>query len=505
MKRGTRALLVGLAWLAACAPAHPPRPAARAAATARPARIAATGLRYEVTAGPGARELAIEAVIPAAAGSEVGVDEETDRFVSDVAVASDANGAAFAPATRVEGSEDGPMWRLPPCPIEGCRVRYKFALDAAARAIGDIHQASREGDAVVTSPTAWLLAPMSDREGIPISFTVRTPPGIGFISGLFRAGDGSYTADVSDLGRAPYSAFGALRVHRAGAEGAAIEVAILPGDAFDLDDRALVSWIEGAARAVRGYFGRPSIQRVLVIVAPTGGHGVGYARTLGNGGASIFVPLGTRSTAAELEGGWAMVHEMLHVAFPNLPREQAWLEEGMATYVEPILRARQGLTTPEQAFARLQKRMPFGLPLAGDRGLDHTPTWGRKYWGGAMFCLLADVEIRRRTGNARSLDDALRAILAAGGNVANRWDVERTIAIGDAATGVTVLAELHARMGAQPVAVELDALWRRLGVTAAGDAVTFDEAAPLAAIRRAIASGAARGEPLAKGAPSVMP
>ena len=39
--------------------------------------------------------------------------------------------------------------------------------------------------------------------------------------------------------------------------------------------------------------------------------------------------------------------------------------------------------------------MPKGLPQAGDEGLDNTDTWGRKYWGGAMFCLFADVEIRK--------------------------------------------------------------------------------------------------------------
>jgi hypothetical protein len=59
--------------------------------------------------------------------------------------------------------------------------------------------------------------------------------------------------------------------------------------------------------------------------------------------------------------------------------------------------------------------LPHGLPRAGDRGLDFTPTWGRTYWGGAMYCLLADVEIRKRTGNRHGLQDALRGVLAGGG------------------------------------------------------------------------------------------
>ena len=54
--------------------------------------------------------------------------------------------------------------------------------------------------------------------------------------------------------------------------------------------------------------------------------------------------------------------------------------------------------------------MPQGLPAAGDQGLDNTHIWGRTYRGGAMFCLLADIEIRKQTGNAKGLLDALRAI-----------------------------------------------------------------------------------------------
>jgi len=68
-----------------------------------------------------------------------------------------------------------------------------------------------------------------------------------------------------------------------------------------------------------------------------------------------------------------------------------------------------------------------GLPQAGDQGLDNTGTWGRKYWGGAMFCLLADIEIRKRTNNRRGLQDAMRGVLAAGGSHEQDWPIERIL------------------------------------------------------------------------------
>jgi hypothetical protein len=37
--------------------------------------------------------------------------------------------------------------------------------------------------------------------------------------------------------------------------------------------------------------------------------------------------------------------------------------------------------TAEQVWGDMLRDMPQGLPHAGDRGLDHTHTWGRTYGG----------------------------------------------------------------------------------------------------------------------------
>ncbi len=186
---------------------------------------------------------------------------------------------------------------------------------------------------------------------------------------------------------------------------------------------------------------------------------------------------------------------MVHLGIPNLPRAHRWLEEGIATYVEPLARARAGTLTVEEVWAGLVKGLPNGLPQAGDQGLDRTHTWGRTYWGGALFCFLADLEIRERTRNRKSLDDALRGILTAGGDIAVSWPLERLLREGDRATGVPVLKELHARMGTKAEDVDLAALWRRLGVRGAGDSVSFDDKAPLAGIRRSMTAAAAGRQP----------
>ncbi len=141
--------------------------------------------------------------------------------------------------------------------------------------------------------------------------------------------------------------------------------------------------------------------------------------------------------------------------------------------------------------------MPRGLPADGDRGLDFTPTWVRTYWGGALFCLVADVKIRIRTGNRVGLQQALRAILESGGTLEHRWSVREALRAADRATGVDVLTQMYEEWRAAPVQVDLPRLWRELGVETRGRRAVLRDDAPLANIRRAITARAADVRPQA--------
>jgi hypothetical protein len=77
----------------------------------------------------------------------------------------------------------------------------------------------------------------------------------------------------------------------------------------------------------------------------------------------------------------------------------------------------------------------------------------------------------------------------AGGNVTVSWDLDRAFAAGDKATGVPVLTELHAKMGSKPVETDLATLWKSLGISVEKSGIVYDDTAPLAAIRRGIATG----------------
>jgi hypothetical protein len=250
--------------------------------------------------------------------------------------------------------------------------------------------------------------------------------------------------------------------------------------------KLVLDWINTAARAVAGYYEKFPVSELPVRINIFDGRGVHGGQTFGWNGARIRIAVGNASTAVDFADDWMMTHEMIHLAFPSVAEEHHWIEEGLSTYVEPVARARIGQLTATRVWSDWVESMPKGLPESGDRGLDFTPTWGRTYWGGALFCLLADIEIRKRTQNTRGLEDALRAIVRAGGTIESDWPLEDAFRLGDKATGVPVLIELYEKMKAAPAPVDLASLWKQLGVQRRNGGIHFNDGAPLAPIRRAI-------------------
>jgi hypothetical protein len=273
--------------------------------------------------------------------------------------------------------------------------------------------------------------------------------------------------------------------------GAMLQVDFAAGQ-FDLGEEAILQHIQKAANAVATYYGQFPVKNARVLVVPAEGRRGVQGTTWGDmHGWQGFTRLriGQHITGAELADDWTTTHELVHMAFPTLPDDQHWMEEGLATYIEPIARVQSGELKAEKIWRDMVRDMPKGGPEDGDRGLDRTHTWGRTYWGGALFCLVADVEIRRESKNRKGLQDALRAIVEQGGTIDHEWDLPRALAIGDRATGTHVLTSMYASWKDAAVPVDLPKLWGELGIQMDGDGVRF-VAAPLTDVRDAIARDA---------------
>ncbi len=467
--------------------------AARDSHPASPLGGSRTSWRYDVVPVADGAELAIEAWLPPGSLADLVVKTGADPFVRDLEV-EDADGWSDVPRR-------GAAFHVPEC-SRGCHLRYRFALRRAAGALHSIDGAKAWGPVLEASPSVWLLHPTLAPEGTRYRFHVPTPAGgegTTFVTGVFAAEDGppdTYEADAANIGVAPYAAFGPMRVHHVEAvAGTTLDVAVVPSP-LAVDDEAIVGWASHSARTMARFFGCFPIERVMVLVVPDDGTTVRHGETMGDGGASIVVEVGSRATREALDADWVLPHEMTHLAVPSVARRHHWLEEGLAVYLQPIARARAGEIPPEEVWREFAAGMPRGVPATGQaEALDGARDWARVYWGGATFCLMADLEIRLRTRNRVGLADALRGVLASGGSVASVWDFQRVLETADAAVGVPALETIHEEMSRRAWAVDLPALFGALGVVVEGQNVRLVDDAPLAALRRAIT------EPLPEGAP----
>jgi hypothetical protein len=283
------------------------------------------------------------------------------------------------------------------------------------------------------------------------------------------------------------AAYGACPEHMARIEVSGSTLCVSVDAALLQRQQVLRAWIERSAHIVADYYGRFPAPMVVVTLQGMDGAAVGGGRTSGEAGSLLIrLRVGREATAETLESDWVLVHEMVHLALPELGPAHDWLAEGLATYVEGVARAQAGNRRIADVWAEDRHSMSMGLPREGEGGMDQTPTWARTYWGGAVYCLQADVAIREQTTNRVGLQTALRAILDESGGYGFKRDIGDVLRMGDAATGTHVLYGLYQQIRITPQVPDLDLLFTLLGVPEDPNNQPFDDHAPLAAIRIAI-------------------
>jgi predicted metalloprotease with PDZ domain len=439
---------------------------------------------------------AYRVTLPAAGSWLLHVEATLERAPSAQLTTVDADGAVRDVAIVDAGS-----WRSLPwtsgawiaSACQGrCKVRYDVDLDALATLCRGFDCARRVDGAILAPSSVWMLRPASNADAV---ITVTTGGDRGrFATGLRRGEQGEYVLRARELGESSYSAFGDLREHFLSMQGATIEVA-LAGFPLAMGDQATLDWIEGGASCVARFFGRFPVDVTVFVVPVKGADEVVFGRVMSLSGASVVLLFGTETNPASAHGDWVVVHELFHLGTPSFVGEGHWLEEGLATYYEPVLRARAGWMREADLWGHFVKEMPRGLRRPGEpSNLEERDDIDSIYWGGALFALLADMRILQVTADARSLDDVLRAALASQGDATHSARVADFVRLGDHIAGRGVLSELFDRFVVGGQEVDLAALWGSLGVVEeASGAVSLREDAPMSAVRRAISSGIGSG------------
>ena len=269
-------------------------------------------------------------------------------------------------------------------------------------------------------------------------------------------------------------------------------------------DAALRTWMTSALSAVSSFYRELMPSPVTVTLIP-----LGNSRTAGLYG-SVLRPLrpsaqiffGGAAESFSLGDDWLATHELFHVGNPFLSSRLPWLIEGFTTYYEEVLRARAGHCRRPPPGARWWLLPPLsardGHSLADDSArMRQSHNYQRVYWGGACLAFMVDVAIRSRSsghavkpGGVANLDDLMRELRRR--SLRQPLDEAEILAALDAAAGDRLASRLLRQTGRIAVREQL----LRLGVRPSDDArldrdasrypVTFDDRAPLSAIRRAL-------------------
>lgn len=129
--------------------------------------------------------------------------------------------------------------------------------------------------------------------------------------------------------RMPYDAFDRLPATRVAVGKSEFVVGFAPGP-LSLPQSAVVEWIAASAGVVTAYYGRFPVDSVRVLIVPDDSDRVRSGTAFAHRGAALRIVIGRDATRASLAGDWILVHELTHLAFPDVPRAHHWIEEGLA-------------------------------------------------------------------------------------------------------------------------------------------------------------------------------
>ncbi|HEY7609194.1 MAG TPA: hypothetical protein VIF14_08175 [Alphaproteobacteria bacterium] len=373
------------------------------------------------------------------------------------------------------------------------RAAYRFDVDALARSTNSPALGQRVGGSVVATARSFLLLPEGGKTRMTLTLRFTTPPGAQVLTGLAAAGE-AQRLDTADLDLIGFMAMGRLDVlsvpveARGGA--GTLTVAMLDGKRAIGNDE-IQRWIGASAARIGAYFGGFPVKQALIVLEPV--PNLRYLRrglVMGGGGATMLLRIGAETQAEDLFRQWMLMHELVHFAAPFI-EGHTWLMEGMAVYVETRLRVAAGWFPEDQAWRGFMKNVRQGMPAMQRTGLAAARGIGPVYWGGTLFMLLADAEIIEKSQGTKSLADCFQAVLDQGGDAAQRWSLERFIAVCDAATGFGTMRRLAAAHTWKGSDLHLAPLWAKLGVqlTEYEAGVKYDDTAPLAWVRKKIMQG----------------
>jgi M61 glycyl aminopeptidase len=262
----------------------------------------------------------------------------------------------------------------------------------------------------------------------------------------------------------------------------------------------IIEWIEATASDVTLVYGRFPNPRAKIIVIPTTENSWGsdsaviFGRVTRRRGETVELFVNPDRPIEEYYADWTATHELSHLMLPLLKKRYRWISEGFASYYQNVLMARAGHYTQEYAWQRLSDGFERGHQSRPDLSLNEAATSGiryarmKVYWSGAAIALLADIELRQRSGGTESLDTVLGQLQKCCLPSRTQWSGQRLFKKLDSFLETPVFMPLYRKYANTEGFPNFAPALVDLGIDVSGSGVTLREDRPLAGVRQAISA-----------------
>jgi len=262
----------------------------------------------------------------------------------------------------------------------------------------------------------------------------------------------------------------------------------------------IVEWIEATANDVKLVYGRFPNPKAKIIVIPTTENSWGsdsaviFGRVTRRSGETIELFVNPDRPIEEYYADWTATHEFSHLMLPLLKKRYRWISEGFASYYQNVLMARAGHYTQELAWQRLSEGFERGRDSSPDLSPNEAATDRNRYarmkvyWSGAAIALLADIELRQRSGGTESLDTVLGQLQSCCLPSRTQWSGQRLFKKLDSFLETPVFMPLYQKYANAGGFPNFAPALTDLGIDVSGSSVYLREDRPLARIRKEISA-----------------
>jgi len=393
---------------------------------------------------------------------------------------------------KVSGS--GSVLKLPALPENAC-INWQTDLKAALKK-RDYRLILQAGEDLVMSTSLWFWkGPMSrdilvDIE-LPAGLSISTPwSEMGGAGGKPRFRPDKTSADWESK-----VALGKFEIDLVTVPGARMRLAA-PGDLSVARRIKIRQWIEQTVEtvvSVYGYFPQPAPQVLVIPIGPRN-EAVLTASVIRGGGTGVVFYIDETRPLQEFMDDWTATHEFSHMLIPYVSSRDRWLSEGLASYYQNVLRARDGRLSATAAWQELYDGFKRGQNGTYGGSLAQATRTGRHstmrvYWSGAALMLMADIQLRQASGGRQSLDTALQSLAACCISNGKTWRAREMFERLDELTGTHIMTGLYDRYVPAYGFPDLRSTWDDLGISIHHGKVTLLNSAQMSDIRKSIMNG----------------